>query len=86
MEIPHQSTFLGLHKWYEHMYEHLGWMVLAKHYGRTMKIKTYIGSVHELKKQLIKKIKSTKNKDRKNDLTILLVNTDVLIEHIHKDF
>jgi hypothetical protein len=80
------ATFHGLHKWYEKMFEELGWMVLAHEKGMTDKIMVYKNSLDRLKTHLECKIHSVKEHDRKTDLHILLDNVKILIAHVHKDF
>jgi len=80
------ATFHGLHEWHKHMFEQLGWMILAKSHGFTDKIAVYKSSLIRLKHSLEEKIKSTKEKDRKDDLHILHKNVCILIEHVEKDF
>jgi len=79
-------TFNGLHEWHKNMFEHLGWMVLAKSHGMTDKIAVYKTSLIRLKHSLEEKIKSTREKDRKDDLYVLHMNVSTLIEHAEKDF
>jgi len=67
----HNATFYGLHKWETTMFEKLGWMVLAKNEGNTLKIKSYMDTIHRLKDMLMKKIDQVQEKDRKDDLKIL---------------
>ena len=80
------ATFHGLHEWHKHMFEQLGWMVLAKSYGMTDKIAVYKSSLIRLKHSLEEKIKSTREKDRRDDLHILHKNVMTLLEHAEKDF
>lgn len=37
----YHTTVRGLEKWYQHVFEHLGWMVLAKRDNRTHKLAAY---------------------------------------------
>ena len=67
----HDATFYGLHKWETKMYEKLGWMVLAKNEGNSLKIKAYMETIHRLKDMLMKKMSQVEEKDRKDDLKIL---------------
>lgn len=82
----YQTTMCGIKKWYQKMFEQLGWMVLAKHYRNDEKIWCYKRSVDELKQQLMCKIKSTNDFDKKQDLEIMLDNVHQLCKHIKKDF
>jgi plasmid maintenance system killer protein len=68
------------------MFEELGWMILAKHRGMLDKIMTYKNSVNRLRQAIEKKLKVTKDADRKDDLRIMHENVLVLLEHIEKDF
>ena len=83
---PHECTFHGINDWHKHMFEELGWMILAQNRGRTDKIMTYKTSLQHLKECIEHKIKSVHEKDRKEDLHILLKNVCVLQEHVNKDF
>jgi predicted ATP-binding protein involved in virulence len=79
------ATFHGLHHWYKHVFEHLGWMILAKDRGMTDKTTTYLSSLKRLKMALEQKLKSTRDHDKKEDLKIMHHNTCILIEHAEKD-
>ena len=37
----HESTYKGLHQWYQKRFEQLGWIILAKKYGYTEKLIEY---------------------------------------------
>ena len=80
------ATMHGLHKWYEAMFEKLGWMVLAKSRGHTDKIVSYMKSLFRLRKALQQKIAKIGEKDRKDDLEIMCHNLDILIAHAEYDF
>lgn len=82
----HFSTFHGLHQWHQKMFEKLGWVILAKEYGHIEKVKCYIDSVNHLEQNIIQKISVTKDKDKIQDLEILLQNVKILQNHINKDF
>jgi len=81
-----EATYSGLHKWFVHMFEHLGWMLLARSHGRTDKIMTYKNSLQNLKRDLEERIKYMKDADKKQDLTILHRDLLILIDHVNKDF
>jgi len=80
------ATFHGINKWYQHMFEHLGWMVLAKNKGYTDKIIVYKNSLIRLKMAIEKKLKSVSEHDRKEDLMIMHRDVDVLLKHVMQDF
>ncbi len=81
-----KSTFHGLHNWHNHLFTHLGWMVLAKERGYSDKIMTYKSSIHRIKTELEKKIHDLTDSDRKEDLRILYHNICVLEKHANMDF
>ena len=76
----YDCTFLGLHKWHKHMFEHLGWMAMAKKHGNELKIKCYLDSIKRLLECLDRKKNNTKDEDRKDDLKVLIDNTNCLNE------
>ena len=80
------ATFHGIHTWYKDLFEKLGWMVLANKHGMHDKISVYKHSLQRLKSSIIKKWKSIHDKDKKDDLAIMLENVECLIEHVDKDF
>jgi hypothetical protein len=60
-----------------HVFEHLGWMVLAKKYGYTDKLVSYKSSVERLADALEKRLEMIQEPDRKTDLVSL--HKDVLV-------
>jgi predicted ATP-binding protein involved in virulence len=79
-------TFHGIMKWHDHMFEHLGWMILAQQHGYSDKINTYKKSINRLREAIEQKIEETNDKDKLQDLKILHKNTKLLIKHVNKDF
>ena len=79
------ATFHGIHEWYKHMFEHLGWMILAKQRGMTDKTMVYLSTLKRLKMAMEQKIKSIKDTDKKTDLKIMLENVCTLMEHAERD-
>lgn len=80
-----QATTKGLMEWYVHLYEKLGWMVLAKEQGLKFKLDFYKKSIRLLKEKLMCKINSVKDYDKRSDLQIILNNVIVLQKHAEKD-
>jgi len=92
----YDCTFHGLHKWQEHMFQHLGWMIMAKEHNSKLKIKAYMDCIQHFLICAEKKIKDTRDEDRKDDLAILMKNVTCLRdcasqlmtipsgEHLHK--
>ena len=79
-------TMHSLENWTHHMFEQLGWMVLAKSYGYFDKIHSYKQSVKRLKESLLYKLSHTHESDRKDDLKVLIKEVNILMAHIEKDF
>jgi hypothetical protein len=80
------ATFDALIHWNKKMFEELGWMILAKHYGMYDKVSTYKNSVNRLKCAIERKIQNIKSEDKKQDLVIMLNHVNILIKHIEADF
>ena len=78
------ATFPGLGAWYKYLFEKLGWMLLTKTYGHDIQIKAYKNSVDELINHLNSKYKTIKDKDKKDDIKILLSNTKILKTYVDK--
>lgn len=80
------ATFMGLNQWYKHMFEKLGWMILAKSYGdMDDKIISYTHSLYRLKDKIKCKIDAMTDLDKRDDLVIMLRNVNILIRHAQKD-
>jgi hypothetical protein len=80
------STFDGIICWHKRMFEELGWMVLAKERGMSDKVMVYKNSIARLKMAIEQKLADTRDKDRKDDLKVLLHNVCVLMDHANHDF
>jgi len=80
------ATFHGLEYWSKHLFEELGWMILAKNYGMLDKVSTYKASVKRFICAIEQKIKKIKDSDKKEDLKIMHHNMTILWEHIQSDF
>ena len=82
----HAMTYYGLQKWHNAMFEKLGWMVLAKAKGYNDKITQYKHSIQDLIDSIKHVMGEYENHNRKHDLVVLLMNVQVLKEHVAKDF
>ncbi len=79
------TTFHGIQHWYKHLFEKLGWMILAKDNGMTDKTSHYLHSLKRIKTALEQKMKSTRDHDKKEDLHIMYDNICVLMKHAEQD-
>jgi hypothetical protein len=84
--LSNDVTYYGLHKWYNSLFEKVGWMIIASSRGYTEKIKNYKMSLECLRAQLAKKHKKMTDKDKKEDVRIMLINVELLMAHVNKDF
>lgn len=73
-------------RWYVELYEKLGWMVLAQQKGLKFKLEYYKKSIRLLKDELICKINTIQDYDKRNDLRIILDNVIILEKHVEKGF
>lgn len=81
------ATSMGLNEWYKHMFEKLGWMVLAKSYGdMNDKIVSYKYSLMRLKNKIKCKMDGIHDPDKRDDLHIMLRNVNILISHVARNF
>lgn len=78
-KCKHQATNDALIKWYNDMFEKLGWMILAKSNGIRDKVLSYKHSLNRLREHLECKIMATFDMDKRNDLEIMLNNVKILI-------
>jgi hypothetical protein len=76
----------GLMKWYFHLYEKLGWMILAKHQGMVLAMEFYKRAITVLKERIICKIDSVRDYDKRNDLRVILNNVIVLEKYVNTNF
>ena len=79
-------TIHGLYKWYQSMFEKLGWMVLAHDKKDVKKIEEYYRTLLKLYKSLELKKEKVDDNDKKIDIEIMLKNVRILIIHAKKDF
>ena len=84
--MTYTVTRKGLYKWYESVYEKVGWMVLAKNNGRKYKLNAFEEELKHLLEALKEKIEQVNDVDSKNDLIILQDNTIVLLKFFSKSF
>ena len=74
----YNCTFHGLHDWSSHMFEKLGWMLLAKRNNDKDSIRCYIKALKRLEKEILNKHKETIDEDRRKDLEELHSNVAYL--------
>ena len=75
----------GLTHWHKHVFEHLGWIVLAKAKGMNDKVAVYKHSLQRLKDSLEHVLGEYKNADRKHDLQVLHMNVVELCSFVKKN-
>ena len=80
------AATMGLMKWYIHLYEKLGWMVLANHQGLVLAMEFYKRSISVLKDRIICIIDSVRDYDKRDDLQIILNNVIVLEKYVNTNF
>lgn len=73
-------TYEGLHEWTSHMFERLGWMVLARHHPDS--ILCYQKGLQHLLSQIQHKKKETTDRDRRRDLQEMAVQVDILHQFV----
>jgi hypothetical protein len=78
------ATFHSLEGWHKYLFEKLGWMILAKKYNYNIQLQAYKNSLDELIIHLNSKSKTIKDKDKKDDLKILLSNAKILKTYVDK--
>lgn len=79
-----EVTFHGLNEWYKAMFEKLGWMILAKEHKKTLKVKSYLKSISDLKASIEHRLTEIQDPDKKHDLTIMHRNVKHLVEGANK--
>jgi hypothetical protein len=87
LKLPRYSgTYHGVHKFYEYVFEKLGWMILAKAKGFTSKIQEYKRSIARLGRMIDHLEKEYEDHNRVHDLKVMRMNVAVLKEHVDRDF
>lgn len=84
-ELPQlASTLHNIEEWYNHIFTHLGWMILASGKGSNKKLQDY-------KRSLIKFIQTTdhvsdeyENPDRLHDLNVMRMHVEYLIDFLNE--
>jgi hypothetical protein len=86
-KLPKNSMTLdGLTKWYAHLFDKLGWMVIAKAKGCSSKLTQYKKSIDHFL-TTAKKVKSEyENHNRKHDIDIYVANMEALKRHVSAHF
>lgn len=81
---PRGGTLLDLHKWHCHLFEKRGWMLLWK--SDDMRIRLYHNEIVRLLDKLSYRYDKTTNDDTKIDLHNMMVNTEILLDDVKKNF
>ena len=88
----YKATFAGLHKWYTHVFEKFGWMILANHESSSsssdvlrkrmaFKLTGYENMILSLQEAIDEKQKRFTESDRKDDLAIMASNVETLLKY-----
>jgi len=82
--MPELITIASINHWFKHVFEHLGWMVLAMKQGNANKVTVYLESIVHLKDDIVLKISEVQDVDTKQDLEIMRVHVESLIKFANK--
>lgn len=74
----YEVTMDSISKWHKHLFEHFGWMILAKSKGYKYKIATYKKSINEFLKSAKALVKVYKETNKCHDIKILFKHAKVL--------
>lgn len=86
-KLPKYSiTLLGLSKWYKHLFEKFGWMIIANAKGYSSKIAEYKKSIHHFIIATKHLMNEYENHNRKHDLNVMIMNVEVLQQHVLNEF
>lgn len=91
MNHHNDFTIFGLNEWAKHLFEKLGWMVLAHSRRETAVVSEYKKHIQELYNKINQKIEEVNSQNPgplvlHNDLVKLLRNVEILSIHVKKDF
>ena len=86
IKLSSLPTYAHAIKWHDHLFEHLGWMVLAKAKGYNDKIQVYKNTSQRFKTNIKSKMNKIYDEYRKGELKILYDHVCVLEEHVAGDF
>jgi hypothetical protein len=79
MTLPrYETTMNGLIRWHKHLFEHTGWMVIAKAKGYGYKVKVYKRSISDFIKTAENLLSEYSEANRKHDIKILWKQAKVL--------
>ena len=81
-----EVTSCELEQWFKHLYERLGWVVLAQSMGHTEKVEHYKKSIERFEEGLHNAQREIKDADRLRDLGIMAKKINVLKNHVQHDF
>jgi hypothetical protein len=82
--MPELITMAYINHWFKHVFEDLGWMVLAMKQGNANKVTVYLESIVHLKDNIVLKISEVQDVDTKQDLEIMRVHVESLIKFANK--
>ena len=74
----YEVTMNSLGRWHKHLFEHFGWMILAKSKGYRYKIATYKKSIKEFLKSARQLFKEYSEGNRRHDIKVLFRHARVL--------
>lgn len=82
-----EITFKSLSKWHEQIVEKLGWMIIGIDNNQDLTQKSIMGYIAEINMWLeLANNKEVSDKDKKNDLEIMIMHINKLKKHVMKDY
>jgi hypothetical protein len=76
--LRNETTMDGLNHWHKHLFEHLGWMILAKVKGYGYKVKMYKRSIADFLRAAEQAFSDFEYSNRKRDIKIMYKQVKVL--------
>ncbi len=84
--MQYETTYINIHKWFSHIFETFGWVVLANAEGDSDKVAAYTKNITKLKSALQHKWRTSKDEDRLADIVIMLRKVDILEKQVLQMF
>lgn len=79
------STMHGVQKWYKHMSQKLGWMVIARGKGYDDKVAMYKKSLSHLLETIDHIAEEYTDADRLHDLNVIRMDAEYLYDYVLKN-